>query len=78
MNRQKMANISVIELAVEPSVPIKPNRKLRVLLGVVLGGVAAVGFAFFSEYVSQGLSTPESAERRLRIPVLASLPYNKK
>ena len=39
------------------------------------GALAGLGFAFFSEYAAQSLSTPESVERRLELPVLAVVPY---
>jgi len=73
MNRQKMANISVIQEATVPVKPIKPRKRLNVLLGIILGAVSGLGLAFFSEYTAQGLSTPESAEQRLGLPVIATI-----
>jgi capsular polysaccharide biosynthesis protein len=75
LNRQKMANISVIQAASVPQKPIKPKKALNVALGVILGVVSGLGLAFFSEYTNQGLSTPESAERHLGLPVLGMVPY---
>ena len=37
--------------------------------------VFSVGLAFFSEYMAQDISTPEGAEKRLGIPVLATIKY---
>ena len=78
LNRQKMANISVIQTASVPPKPIKPRKRLNIALSIVLGAVAGLGLAFFSEYTSQGLSTPESVERRLGLPVLATIKHNGK
>jgi uncharacterized protein involved in exopolysaccharide biosynthesis len=75
LNRQKMANISVIQAATAPAKPIKPRKALNILLGIILGAVSGLGIAFFNEYSSQSLSTPESAERRLGLPVLGTIPY---
>ena len=75
LNRQKMANISVIQAATAPAKPIKPKKALNILLGIVLGAVSGLGLAFFNEYSNQGLSTPESAERRLGLPVLGMVSY---
>jgi uncharacterized protein involved in exopolysaccharide biosynthesis len=75
MNRSKMANVSVIQSAAVPAKPVKPKKLLNVLLGIVLGAVSGLGFAFFSEYTSQVFSTPESVERRLGLPVLATIAH---
>ncbi|MGC1402208.1 MAG: GNVR domain-containing protein [Thermodesulfobacteriota bacterium] len=73
MNRQKLANISVIQAAVVPSNPVKPKKVLNILLSIILGAVSGLGFAFFSEYLGQGISTPEAAEEKLGLPVLAAV-----
>jgi uncharacterized protein involved in exopolysaccharide biosynthesis len=74
LNRLKMTNISVIQAASAPAKPIKPKKALNIALGIILGAVSGLGLAFFNEYTAQGLSTPESAERRLGLPVLATIP----
>ena len=73
MNRQQLANLSVIQAATAPAKPIKPKKLVNVILGVVLGAVFGLGCAFFCEYASQGLSSPENAEKRLGLPVLATV-----
>jgi uncharacterized protein involved in exopolysaccharide biosynthesis len=73
LNRQKSANITVIQEAAVPVTPVKPKRVLNMALGLILGALAGLGFAFVSEFWAQALSTPHSAERRLGLPVLASI-----
>lgn len=75
MNRLKMANISVIQPAPVPVEPVKPQKGLNILLGIVFGTLSSLGFALFSERNSQGLVTPEIAEKRLNLKVLAAIPY---
>jgi uncharacterized protein involved in exopolysaccharide biosynthesis len=77
MNRRKLANISTIQAASVPVKPIKPRKGLNIALSIVLGAVAGLGFAFFSEYSSQGLASPEAAERRLKLNVLATVSKEK-
>ena len=74
MNRQKLANISVIQTAVVPSKPIKPKMALNILLSIILGAVSGLGFAFLSEYTSQRFTSPDSVEQRLGLPVLVTIP----
>ncbi len=49
MNRKKMANVSVIQAAAVPTETIKPKKRVNILFGILLGIVAGLGFAFFSE-----------------------------
>jgi uncharacterized protein involved in exopolysaccharide biosynthesis len=73
MNRSKMSNVSVVQAATVPAEPVKSKRLRNVALGIVIGAVSGLGFAFFSEFTSQVFSTPESVERRLGLPVLATI-----
>jgi len=75
MNRQKMANISVIQTATAPAEKIKPKKKLNILFGILIGIISSLGFALFSENTSQKFSSPERVERRLGLPVLTTLLY---
>jgi uncharacterized protein involved in exopolysaccharide biosynthesis len=74
MNLQKLANISTVQGASDPVEPIKPRKGLNVVLSIVLGAVAGLSFAFFSEHSSQGLTSSEAAEQRLKLHVLATVP----
>jgi len=77
MNKLKLANISVIQPAQVPVEPIKPKKGLNILLGIVFGALSGLGYALFSERNSQGLVSPEIAEKRLNLKVLATIPYKK-
>jgi len=73
LNRRKIANISVIQAPATPQKPVKPKKLLNLILGVLLGAFAGLGYAFFVEFTSQSFSTPEQVERRLGLPVLTSI-----
>jgi uncharacterized protein involved in exopolysaccharide biosynthesis len=73
LNQQKMANINVIQAATVPEKPIKPKKLLNIVLGAILGALTGLGLAFFSEYSSQGFTTPEQAQDRMGLPVLVTI-----
>lgn len=75
MNRQKMANVTIIQKATVPTEPIKPRTGYNFVLALVIGSISGLGLGFISEYLGQSLSTPESAEKRLALPVLTSVPH---
>jgi uncharacterized protein involved in exopolysaccharide biosynthesis len=77
MDRQKIVNISMVQVATVPAEPVKPRKRLHIALGALFGAFVAVGLAFFREYIGQGLSTPESTERRLGLPVLVAVPVKR-
>ena len=73
LDKQNIANISVVQAPATPRKPVKPNILLNIVLSVLLGAVSGLGYAFFAEHASQSFSTPEQVERRLGLPVLASI-----
>jgi len=73
MNRNKLANISVIQPADVPAIPVRPKKKLYMLLSLIFGTFSGLGLAFISEHISQVLTTPDGVERRLRLPVLTAI-----
>ena len=75
MNRKKMADIRVIQVADVPAKPITPKKGWNLLLGMLLGAVAGLGVAFLSESVSESFSTPGIAGKQLALPVLATIPH---
>ncbi len=75
MDRQKIANIRIVQAPEAPAKPIKPKKKASVAIGVLLATFASFGVALVSEYVGQGINTPESAERYLDLPVLTTVAY---
>lgn len=75
LDRQKIASISVIQAPTTPHKPVKPKTLLNIMLGVILGATAGLAFAFFVDFMSQSFSTPGQAERRLHLPVLASIAH---
>ena len=76
MNRLKLANISMIQLATPSVEPVKPKKAKILLIGYIFGAVLGIGSAFLSESLSQTFSSPEKVEQLLGLPVLLSIPYS--
>ena len=74
MDRQKIANVSVIEPARPPLQPESRNIPRNLVLATILGVVGGLGLALFSEYLEDKLDRDEDVEYHLNLPVLASIP----
>jgi uncharacterized protein involved in exopolysaccharide biosynthesis len=73
LGEQSISNISVIDPGSVPAQPAGSRRAVMLAVGVFLAGLSAVIYAFIAEYLSQGMATPESVQKRLGVPVLASV-----
>lgn len=69
----KMPTI-IHEFATPQANPARPNIKLHLVLGAVVGLIFGIGLAFFLEYLDTSVKTLEDVERYLEVPVLAVIP----
>lgn len=70
-----ISSINVIDPAVVPDRPIKPNKAKNLLLGAIVGLMLGVGLAFFIEYLDDTIKDGETAQRLLGWPLLAVIPH---
>ncbi|EIT83968.1 lipopolysaccharide biosynthesis protein [Fictibacillus macauensis ZFHKF-1] len=72
----KIKNVSILSQATEKddAIPVKPNKKMNVAIGFVVGLMAAVGLAFLLEYLDNTVKSEEEVEEWLDLPVLGSIP----
>jgi len=70
----ELGDIRVIDEARIPKSPIKPNKKLNLAIGGILGLMLGVMLVFFMEYMDNTIKTEEDIERTLGLPVLGLIP----
>lgn len=70
-----ISSISVVDTAMTPNFPIKPNKKKNLVLGLLLGLLLGTGLVFFTEYLDDTIKDSEGARRVLGAPVLAVIPF---
>jgi uncharacterized protein involved in exopolysaccharide biosynthesis len=77
LNKRKISNVSILQSAAVPALPVKRDRQKYVLLSLVLGLGLGFGLAIALESIPQQCTTPLSAEKHLRLPILVSIALKK-
>ena len=65
----KASGVEVIDKAILPTNPIKPNKKMNVLIAMVLGVMVSVFIIFLIEALNTKIKEPRDIEEKLGIPV---------
>jgi uncharacterized protein involved in exopolysaccharide biosynthesis len=74
MDKQLIANVSVIEPAVPILRPVKPRKILNVMISGFFGLCTGIGIAFLIEFINPVFHTREDVQQYLGLPVIATLP----
>lgn len=69
--------VEVIDLAIEPLNPIKPNKVMNVAIAAVLGMMIGLFIVFLIEYMDNKIKTPQDIEKHLGLPILGVIPNEK-
>jgi tyrosine-protein kinase Etk/Wzc len=69
-----ISNINVVDPAITPDLPIKPQKKKNLMLGLLIGLMFGVGAAFFMDYLDDTIKDEEEAKKVLGWPHLAMIP----
>ena len=71
------STIRTVDPALVPQIPVLPRRVQTILIGILLGTVAGVCFAFFKDRTETVLRTPGEAPRFLNVRELGVIPSAK-
>ncbi|MEZ0388729.1 MAG: GumC family protein [Verrucomicrobium sp.] len=66
--------VTVYQTAEPGSAPVKPNVRLNLMLGALVGLMCGLGLAFFLEYLDTSVKTMDEVESIMGVPVLAVIP----
>lgn len=70
-------NIRITEQAIMPRFPVKPKKKLNLVLSILFGLMTGAGLSFLWEYMDRSLKTEEDVSRYLDLPVISVIPIAK-
>ncbi len=73
-----ISNINIVDPAITPELPVKPQKGKNLLLGLLVGCMFGVGLAFFQEYLDDTIKDADGAKRELKWPLLAVTPQIRK
>jgi succinoglycan biosynthesis transport protein ExoP len=70
----RSSNIRVVDPALAPSSPSRPQKARNILLAILVGLVGGVGLALFREYLDNTVKSPDDIEALTGLPSLAVVP----
>jgi len=72
-----ISNARILDKALNYPKPIKPKRMLIVLIGLILGIITGLAYAFIREFLNDTIKNTEEIERFSSIPIYGVIPLNK-
>lgn len=70
----KVDNVNIVDHAVVPTSPVKPNKKLNIIIAGVVGFMVAIGLVFLLEFLDRTIKSGDDVKRYLELPVLGAIP----
>jgi capsular exopolysaccharide synthesis family protein len=67
----------IVDRAVVPTSPVRPNKRLSVTLAFILGIMLGCGIAILLDMLDNTVKNPDEVEEKLRVPLLGTLPKMK-
>ena len=70
----RSSNIRIVDPALIPTGPSRPNKTRNILLSIVVGFLGGIGLALLREYLDNTVKTPDDVETLARLPSLTVVP----
>ena len=70
-------NIRIVDEALVPENPYKPNKMLNLLIGFCVGCILGILFIFIIEFLDKTIKTSDDLQEKLKISFLGFIPVNK-
>lgn len=70
-------SLAVMDKAVLPNKPIKPNKMLNIAIAFFIGLIASIGLVFVIEYLDRTIKTEKEVQFYLELPIIATIPKYK-
>jgi len=67
----------ILDTALVPGSPVSPNKKILLLLGIMLGGVLSAGFIAVREFLDNSINSVDEL-KMTRLPMLSAVPVLEK
>jgi len=73
--KSKIGNVRIVEEAQIPGRPIKPNKKLNMMISIVLGLALGVGMALLMHALDSKIRTFDDVRKFVALPILGTIPF---
>ncbi len=72
---EEVSDVNIVDPASVPPRPVKPDRVLNLLMGMIVGLTLSLVSAFVTEHLDTSLGTIEDIESVIKLPVLGVIPH---
>ena len=67
----------IVDKAMVPTAPVKPNKRMSIMLALILGTMLGCGIAILLDMLDNTVKSPDDVQDKLGVPLLGTLPKMK-
>ncbi len=75
VEKSKIGIIRIVEEALTPGNPIKPNKRMNLIIALVLGAGLGIGAAFLLQSLDSKIRTFDDVRKNVALPILGTIPF---